>query len=116
MIEEVNKLADPELKKELATRAFQLAERAEAIENSMQDPAIIEMNIRRYQHMLAGGLSNEVHRKIVEEMLADAQTLLEMEAAEPAPGGLHFLDGNRSSRPSGQSVPSRRSNSRLETP
>ena len=50
--------------------------RAEAIANSTENPETIEMNIRRYQHMLAGGLTDDAHRKIVDEMLADAQTLL----------------------------------------
>jgi hypothetical protein len=76
LIETVDSLSDPELKKELTERALQLSQRAEAITNSMEDPGIIEMNIRRYQHMLLGGLSDASQRKIIDEMLADAQTLL----------------------------------------
>jgi len=77
LIETVHDLPDAHLKKELAERALQLSERAEAITNSMDDPEIIEMNIRRDQRrMRAGGLTNKAHRKIIDEMLGDAQTLL----------------------------------------
>jgi hypothetical protein len=76
LIETVNNLSGPELKKELSERALQLSECAEAIANSMANPEIVEMNIRRYQHMLADGITDESYRKTVEGMLADAQTLL----------------------------------------
>ena len=74
----VHSFPDAHLKKELAERALQLSERAEAITNSMDEPEIIEINIGRYQRrMRAGGLTNKAHRKIIDEMLAnDAQTLL----------------------------------------
>jgi hypothetical protein len=74
--ETVKTLSDSQLKKELAARALDLAHRAEAIANSMENPKIIMMNIARYQSMLAAGVSSESHRQIVEEMLADAETLL----------------------------------------
>ena len=69
-------LSDPQLKKELAARALDLAHRAEAIANSMENPKIIMMNIARYRSMLAAGISSESHKQLVEEMLADAETLL----------------------------------------
>ena len=75
LIETATNSSETQLKKELSERALRLSERAEAIANSMEDPEIIEMNIRRYQSMLAGGLTDETHRKAVDEMLADAQTL-----------------------------------------
>jgi hypothetical protein len=34
------------------------------------------MNIARYRSMLAARISSESHKQIVEEMLADAETLL----------------------------------------
>lgn len=74
--EAVKTLFDPQLKKELAARALDLAHRAEAIANSMENPKIIMMNIARYRSMLAAGISSESHKQIVEEMLADAETLL----------------------------------------
>jgi hypothetical protein len=63
LIETVNNSSEAQLKKELAERALRLSERAEAIANSMEDPEIIEMNIRRYQGMLAGGLTDETSQK-----------------------------------------------------
>jgi hypothetical protein len=76
LVETANNSSETQLRKELSERALRLSMRAEAIANSMEDPEIIEMNIQRYQHMLAGGLTEEFHRKAVEEMLVDAQTLL----------------------------------------
>jgi SMC interacting uncharacterized protein involved in chromosome segregation len=76
LIETVNNLSDPELKKELAARALELSERAEAIENSMEDPEIIRMNISRYRSILSAGVSDAGQKKIVEEMLADAEAML----------------------------------------
>ncbi len=75
LIETANNSSETHLKKELAERALRLSERAEAIANSMEDPEIIEMNIRRYQNMLKGGLTDEPQRKAIDEMLADAQRL-----------------------------------------
>jgi hypothetical protein len=74
--EAVKTLSDPQLKKELAARALDLAHRDEAIANCMKNPKIIMMNIARYRSMLAAGISSESHKQIVEEMLADAETLL----------------------------------------
>jgi len=72
LVETANNSSEAQLKKELAERALRLSARAEAIANSMEDPEIIETNIRCYQRMLAGGLTDEPHRKAVDEMLADA--------------------------------------------
>jgi hypothetical protein len=48
LVETANNSFEAQLKKELSERALRLSERAEAITNSMEDPEIIEMNIRRY--------------------------------------------------------------------
>jgi SMC interacting uncharacterized protein involved in chromosome segregation len=74
--ETANNVSDPQLKKELASRALELAERAEAIANSMEDPEIIRINIGRYRSMLASGINDSAQKKIVEEMLADAEAML----------------------------------------
>jgi hypothetical protein len=76
LIETATNSSETQLRLESAERALRLAERAEAIANSMEDPEIIEMNIRHYKRMLAGGITDEPHREAVDEMLADAQTLL----------------------------------------
>ena len=69
-------VADPQLKAELAARALELSERAEAIANSVENPEIIRANIARYRAMLAAGIADAGQKKIVEEMLADAEALL----------------------------------------
>src|SRR5271166_149881 len=74
--ETVKSLSDPQLKKELASRALGLSQRAEAIANSIEDPEIIPINISRLRSLLAGGISDASHRQTVEEMLADAETML----------------------------------------
>jgi hypothetical protein len=74
--ETVRNISDSQLKKELAARALGLSERAESIINAIEDPEIIRMNITRYQAMLAAGISDVSQKKIVGEMLADAEELL----------------------------------------
>src|SRR5208337_1994722 len=55
--ETVKTLSDSQLKKELAARALDLAHRAEAIANSMENPEVIMMNIAHYRSKLAAGIS-----------------------------------------------------------
>ena len=74
--EAANNLSDPQLKKELASLALQLFERAEAIARNIENPELIAMNIKRYKHMLAPGIRDETQRKIVEQFLADAEEML----------------------------------------
>ncbi len=74
----VENVCDPEIKRELAARALELSERAEAIARSIEEPSIIRANIARYRAMLAGNPGiNDDQKRIVEEMLADAQALLD---------------------------------------
>lgn len=74
--ETVDKISDPALKRELAERALELAERAEAIERAQEDPEIVRANIVRYRSMLAAGIADENQKRIVEEMLRDAEEIL----------------------------------------
>ncbi len=76
--ETVDTVSDPALKREFASRALELSERAEAIERSIEDPSILRANIARYRAMLAGnpGL-DDAQKPIVQQMLADAETLLD---------------------------------------
>ena len=74
--ETVDKVSDPALKRELAARALDLAERAEAIERAQEEPEIIRANIVRYRSMLAAGIADENQKRIVEEMLRDAEEIL----------------------------------------
>lgn len=73
----VQNVSDPEMKRELATRALELAERAEAIAKSQKDPEIIRANVERYRQMLAAGIDDVLQKRIVEEMLSDAEQMLE---------------------------------------
>jgi len=73
--EAVNTLTDPAAKQELAARALELAQRAEALD-LQETPEILRMNIARYRSMLKAGLADEEQKRIVEEMLADAERML----------------------------------------
>ncbi len=74
--ETVDNLSDPELKKQFAARALELSERAEAIERSQEDPQIVRSNVERYRSMLAAGIADPDQKRIVEDMLADAEAVL----------------------------------------
>jgi hypothetical protein len=75
LMEAIKNVADPQIKQQLASRAVELTQRAELLERS-EDPEILRANIRRYQAMLRGGISDPDQRRIVEEMLADAEAIL----------------------------------------
>ncbi len=74
--EAVERISDPALKKDLAARAVELAQRAEAIENEQEDPEILRANVARYRSMLAAGIADDNQRRIVEQMLRDAEAML----------------------------------------
>jgi hypothetical protein len=74
--ETVDNISDPQLKHELAERAFLLSECAEALERSIEHPDIIRANIRRFRTLLAQGIRDPVQKQIVEEMLAEAEGIL----------------------------------------
>lgn len=75
--EAIAKVSDPDAKRELASRALELAERAEAILRGLEEPEIIRANIDRYKKMLAAGIDDAAQKRIVQEMLADAEQMLE---------------------------------------
>jgi hypothetical protein len=74
--ETINTINDPALKQELAARAFELAERAEAMARLPENPEIIGANIERYRKMLAAGMDDPTQKRVVEEMLCDAEQML----------------------------------------
>ena len=74
--ETIENVADPELKQELAARALDLTMRAEEIARSHEAPKILRMNISRYRSMLAAGIEDGQKKRIVQEMLRDAEELL----------------------------------------
>ena len=73
--EAAGQVSEPQVKQELAERALALAERAEMLAHS-EDPEITRANIKRYQALLAAGFVDDAQKRVIEEMLADAQNLL----------------------------------------
>ncbi len=69
-------VSDPKTKQELSARALELAQRAEAMADGMGDPEILRMNIDRYRSLLKSGTLGSDQRRIIHEMLDDAETLL----------------------------------------
>jgi hypothetical protein len=78
-----NTISDPEAKRELASRALELSRRAEALESGMIDPEILGANIERYRSLLASGSLSDKQKRIVEDLLAEAETLLAHPGKEP---------------------------------
>ena len=77
LIETAHGISDIAVKRELASRALGLSVRAEGITNAIENPEIIEPNIRRYQSRLDAGSCDEVEKKAVAEMLIDAEQFLD---------------------------------------
>jgi len=72
----VNAVSDPRTKEELAARALELSQRAEALERAMADPWLLRANINRYRSLLGSGTLSDDQTRVVQEMLADAERLL----------------------------------------
>ncbi len=69
-------LEDPKTRKELAAYSLQLAQRAETIARStVEDPAIVQMNIEFYRSMLKGQMA-ESDKQTIEELLRQAEQTL----------------------------------------
>ena len=81
--ETMENVADPALKQELAARALDLSIRAEEIARSHEAPEILRMNISRYRSMLTAGIEDDQKKRIVQEMLRDAEELLAQVTAKP---------------------------------
>jgi len=81
--ETIENVADPALKQELAARAPDLAIRAEEIARSHEAPEILRMNISRYRSMLAAGTDDDQRKRIVQEMLRDAEEMLAQVTGKP---------------------------------
>ena len=81
--ETIENVADPALKQELAARALDLSIRAEEIARSHEAPEIFRMNISRYRSMLAAGTDDDQRKRIVQEMLRDAEEMLAQVTGKP---------------------------------
>jgi hypothetical protein len=80
----IKTLSDPSIKKELATHSLYLAQRAEAIDRIMEDPAVVRMNVDRHRAALKSELRAD-NRAAVVTPLAEAELALD------APPGLREL-------------------------
>jgi hypothetical protein len=73
--EAAENISDPQIKRPLASRAFELAQRAKELANGMEDPEILRANIERYRSLLASGTISSDQRQIIREMLDDAEKI-----------------------------------------
>jgi hypothetical protein len=76
LLDEVANAPDADTKRQLAAHALALAQRAEALTVWREEPAIIALNIERYRAMLAAGIDEASQRRLVEDMLSDAEAAL----------------------------------------
>jgi len=81
--ETAKNISDPELQQELAARALELSERAEALERLPENLEIIQANIERYRRMLTAGIDDPAQKRVVEEMLQDAEEMLARASGSP---------------------------------
>jgi hypothetical protein len=77
LLETAHGISNIEMKEELAACALALSVRAEAVTHAIENHEIIQPNIRRYQSRLSAGICDEIQKKAVEEMLVDAEQLLD---------------------------------------
>jgi len=80
--EAISNISDPGLKRELAARAFQLAQQAEEIAQSPEDPEMIRADINRYCRLLAD-TTDQLHKQILQELLQFAAERLQRVSKEP---------------------------------
>ena len=76
LLREAQGFIDPKLKQELASHAFELAQRAERIDVLVADPGRLEGEIARYHSRLRDASLSPAQRRIVRDALADAEPLL----------------------------------------
>ena len=74
--EMVTDVSDVTLKQSLAARALDLAQWAEAVARSGENPGIIWMNIERYRSILASGINDEAQRRSIQDLLCKAERAL----------------------------------------
>jgi len=70
---QANASHNDELRRKAEAEASMLAQRAERMEGFLQNPEIVEPTIRRLESGLRSGISDEVRRRRLEILLADAK-------------------------------------------
>ena len=76
LLREAEGFIDPKIKRELASRAFELAQRAERIDVLVADPGRLKAEIARCRSMLMETGLSPAQRRITREALADAEAFL----------------------------------------
>jgi hypothetical protein len=76
LMREAAGFVDPDVKRELAERAFELAQRAERIDVLLADPERVYEDIARYRSILMQRSLRPDERRIFREALADAEAIL----------------------------------------
>lgn len=74
--EAMQKIGGSAAKEALAKRALELSDQAEAAARSRTKPEI-RTNIDRYRRMLAASLDDETQKQIVQDMLREAEEMLQ---------------------------------------
>ena len=76
LLREAEGFIDIKVKLELASRAFELAQRAERIDVLAADRGRLEAEIARCRSRLRDASLSPVHQRLVREALADAESLM----------------------------------------
>src|SRR5437763_1719944 len=76
LLEEAKRSRDVILRQNLAARALELAQQAEAIASFPNDVEGLRMRIAQYRHMLAGA-GSEPKQRVVAQLLRDAEGKLQ---------------------------------------
>jgi hypothetical protein len=74
--EAMRKISDRTAKEALAKRALELSEQAEAAAKSRTNPEI-RASVDRYRRMLAAGVDDETQKQIIQDLLREAEEMLE---------------------------------------
>ena len=86
LLREAEGFIDPNVKQELASRAFELAQRAERIDVLVADPGRLEAEVARHRSRLRDAGLSPACRRILREALADAESLMVARGASFRPG------------------------------
>ena len=79
LIHEAKQSLDDDAKRRLATEAVALSQRAEALALWREEPAIIWLYVERYRTMLKDSIHDGPRRRLIAEMLADAEAVLKLQ-------------------------------------
>ena len=93
LLREAEGFIHPKVKQELASRAFELAQRAERIDVLAAAPGRLKAEIARYRSLLVDASLSPARRRMLREALADAESLMAAREASFRPGGPRLATG-----------------------